>query len=34
MRAMEEQMKSGVQLQVRQAYYNLQASLERIAATS
>ena len=34
MRAMEEQMRSGVQLQVRQAYYNLQASLERIAATS
>ena len=34
MKAMEEQMRSGVQLQVRQAYYNLQASLERIAATS
>jgi outer membrane protein TolC len=34
MRAMEEQMRSGVQLQVRQAYYNYQASLERIAATS
>ena len=34
MRAMEEQMRSGVQLQVRQAYYNVQASLERIAATS
>ncbi len=34
MKAMEEQMRSGVQLQVRQAYYNVQASLERIAATS
>jgi outer membrane protein len=34
MRAMEEQMRSGVQLQVRQAYYNMSASLERIAATS
>lgn len=34
MRAMEEQMRSGVQLQVRQAYYNVQASLERIVATS
>ncbi len=34
MRAMEEQMRSGVQLQVRQAYYNVQASIERIAATS
>ena len=34
MRAMEEQMRSGVQLQVRQAYYNVQTSLERIAATS
>lgn len=34
MRAMEDQMRSGVQLQVRQAYYNYQASLERIAATS
>jgi outer membrane protein TolC len=34
MRSMEEQMRSGVQLQVRQAYYNVQASLERIAATS
>jgi outer membrane protein TolC len=34
MRSMEEQMRSGVQLQVRQAYYNVHASLERIAATS
>lgn len=34
MKAMEEQMRSGVQLQVRQAYYNLNASLDRIAATS
>ena len=34
MKAMEEQMRSGVQLQVRQAYYNLTASLDRIAATS
>jgi outer membrane protein TolC len=34
MRAMEEQMRSGVQLQVRQAYYNLAASIDRIAATS
>lgn len=33
-RALEEQMRSGVQLQVRQAYYNLAASQERIAATS
>ena len=34
MKAMEDQMRSGVQLQVRQAYYNLSASLDRIAATS
>jgi outer membrane protein len=34
MRAMEEQMTSGVQLQVRQAYYNLKASLDRINASS
>jgi outer membrane protein TolC len=34
MKAMEEQMRSGVQLQVRQAYYNLAASIDRIAATS
>ena len=33
-KALEDQMRSGVQLQVRQAYYNLSASLERIAATS
>jgi outer membrane protein TolC len=34
MKALEDQMKSGVQLQVRQAYYNLNASLDRIEATS
>ncbi|MDA8098742.1 MAG: TolC family protein [Nitrospiraceae bacterium] len=34
MRAMEEQMKSAVELQVKQAFYNLQASRDRIAATS
>lgn len=34
MRALDEQMRSGVQLQVRQAYYNLAASIDRIAATS
>lgn len=34
MKALEEQMRSGVQLQVRQAYYTLHASLDRIAATS
>ncbi len=34
MRSLEEQMRSGVQLQVRQAYYNLSASQDRIAATS
>jgi outer membrane protein TolC len=33
-KALEDQMRSGVQLQVRQAYYNLSASLDRIAATS
>jgi outer membrane protein len=33
-KAQEEQMRSGVQLQVRQAYYTLEASRERIAATS
>jgi outer membrane protein len=33
-RALEEQMRSGVQLQVRQAYYNLAASQERITATA
>ena len=34
MRSLEEQTRSAVQLQVRQAYYNLTASLDRIAATS
>lgn len=34
MRSLEEQMKAGVQLQVKQAYYNHQASLDRISATS
>jgi len=34
MRSLEDQMKAGVQLQVKQAYYNHQASLDRIAATS
>jgi len=34
MKAVEEQMRSGVQLQVRQAYYNLNASFDRIAVTS
>jgi len=34
MRALDEQMRSGVQLQVRQAYYGLAASIDRIAATS
>ncbi|HEY6010342.1 MAG TPA: TolC family protein [Nitrospirota bacterium] len=34
MKALEDQMKSAVQLQVRQAYDNLSASLDRIAATS
>jgi outer membrane protein len=33
MRSLEEQTRSAVQLQVRQAYYNLSASLDRIAAT-
>ncbi|MHB8845044.1 MAG: TolC family protein [Nitrospirota bacterium] len=33
-RQLEEQMRSGVQLQVRQAYYNLAASQERISATA
>jgi len=33
-KAQEEQMRSGVQLQVRQAYYNFSASKERIAATA
>jgi outer membrane protein len=34
MKSLEEQTRSAVQLQVRQAYYNLSASLDRIAATS
>jgi len=34
MRSLEEQTRSAVQLQIRQAYYNLTASLDRIAATS
>lgn len=34
MKAMEDQMRAGVQLQVQQAYYNLASSLDRIAATS
>jgi len=33
-KALEEQMRSGVQLQVRQAFYNFSASQERIAATA
>ncbi len=34
MKSLEEQTKSAVQLQVRQAYYNLTASLERISASA
>lgn len=34
MKSLEEQTKSAVQLQVRQAYYNMTASLDRIAATA
>jgi outer membrane protein TolC len=34
MRALEEQMKAAVQLQVKQAYYSLQASRDRIAASA
>jgi outer membrane protein TolC len=34
MRSLEEQTRSAVQLQVRQAYYNLTASLDRIAASA
>jgi outer membrane protein len=34
MKHLEEQTRSAVQLQVRQAYFNLTASLDRIAATS
>ncbi len=33
-KSLEEQTRSAVQLQVRQAYYNLTASLDRIAATA
>jgi outer membrane protein len=33
MKSLEEQTRSAVQLQVRQAYYNVTASLDRIAAT-
>jgi outer membrane protein TolC len=34
MKSLEEQTKSAVQLQVRQAYYNLTASLERISVSA
>jgi outer membrane protein TolC len=34
MKALEEQTRSAVQLQVRQAFYSLSASLDRIAATA
>jgi len=34
MKSLEEQTRSAVQLQVRQAYYNLTASLDRIAASA
>jgi outer membrane protein TolC len=34
MRSLEDQTRSAVQLQVRQAYYNLAASLDRIGATA
>ncbi len=34
MRSLEEQTRSAVQLQVRQAYYNVTASLDRIAASA
>jgi outer membrane protein len=34
MRSLEEQTRSAVQLQARQAYYNVTASLDRIAATA
>ena len=33
-KSLEERTRSAIQLQVRQAYYNLSASLDRIAATS
>jgi outer membrane protein TolC len=32
--SLEEQTRSAVQLQVRQAYYNMTSSLDRIAATA
>jgi outer membrane protein TolC len=34
MNSLEEQTRSGVQLQVRQAYYTLAASLDRISASA
>lgn len=34
MKALEEQTRSGIELQVRQAYYNLTASLDRISASA
>jgi outer membrane protein len=34
MKSLEEQTRSGVQLQVRQAYFNLAASLDRISASA
>jgi outer membrane protein TolC len=34
MKSLEEQTRSAVQLQVRQAYYNVTASVDRIAATA
>jgi TolC family type I secretion outer membrane protein len=34
MRALDDQMRAGVQLQVRQAFYTLAASIDRITATS
>lgn len=34
MRSLEDQMKAGVELQVKQAYYSYEASLDRISATS
>jgi outer membrane protein TolC len=34
MKSLEEQTRSGVQLQVQQAYYNLAASLDRISASA
>ncbi len=34
MKSLEEQTRSGIELQVRQAYYNLTASLDRISASA